>query len=458
MIKQWIVAAALLATSSSLFSQVWLEETVIDTNIVATHLEIPWDMEVWANDSIIFTQRGGSICRLSLVSGAIDTLYLPQLGSDVFAAEGQAGMLGLQMHPDFPATPYVYVALTYYPDLTTDIKMMVQRLAYNATSDSLEFDSIIVANIPSASTNLGGRMLITSDYHLLLSVGDVKETTRPQDLNSLNGKILRYNLDGTIPTDNPFSGSPVYTYGNRNPQGLIEDNDGFLWATEHGPSSDDELNPIIAGRNYGWPLITGFCTSSTQNVCDSLNLVEPFEAWSPTIAPAGAIYFNEPSIPEWESSILIACLKEQRIMVAHFDDDKSHFTHTDWVFQYQFGRLRDILLMPNGNIYVCTSNRDVLGEPIAEDDRIIELIPSKHNGVNETDQEVFSAFVGQQEIQFSRPVSGTAQFCQADGRLVATKTINNHASMPIPAALSTGVYFINVNSADASKTFKLFIP
>ncbi|MDP4933110.1 MAG: PQQ-dependent sugar dehydrogenase [Salibacteraceae bacterium] len=453
--KTSFLTAVVLFFGCQIQAQVWLESTVIDTQVVAKNLEIPWEMEAWGNDTILFTQRSGSICRLSLISGQIDTMYLPDIASDVFAAEGQSGMLGMQTHPDFPNTPYVYVALTYYPDFSTSIRLAVLRLKYNAAADVLEKDSTIVSNIASANTNIGGRLLITSDNYLLLSVGDIKETGKPQDINSLNGKMLRYHLNGSIPNTNPIPNSPIFSLGHRNPQGIAEDNEGNIWISEHGQSSNDELNKLENGRNYGWPLVTGNCTSASQSLCDSLNMAEPYETWSPTIAPAGLVYFNESSIPEWQNSLLIACLKEQRIMVSHFNTDKSAVTHSDWVFQYQFGRIRDILLMPNGRLFVCTSNRDVLGEPVAQDDIIMELIPSQHNGIAPSEKNTLTYQIQENNVLLSQNISGHAALFSIDGRLLQTITLNQTNRIALQSNRTFSPRILRIETRDAALTIKL---
>jgi glucose/arabinose dehydrogenase len=446
-----LFSAVLIFLYSASNAQVWLEQTIIDTQVVATNLEIPWEMETWSDDTILFTERGGKIRRLSLISGAVDELYT---NTATIASEGQAGLLGMQIHPDFPNTPYVYIAEANY--IGPSIGLFVKRLRYDSALDSLINDSVIVDNINVANSNLGGRMLIASDGLLYLSVGDLKQNDKPQSLESLNGKMLRYTLTGTIPESNPFPSSPIFSFGHRNPQGIAEDNDGNIWISEHGPSSDDELNILKSGRNYGWPLVTGFCNSSTQGVCYSLNMVEPHAAWSPTIAPAGVVYYSGNSIPEWENSMLITSLKEQRIIVAHFNPDKSAVSYYDWVFQYQFGRIRDILQMPNDRLFVCTSNRDVLGDPVAQDDIIMELIPSQHNGVSNTKSDAITYQIIENNVLLSQQVNGTAQLYSIDGRLLQTFDLNNTNRIALPHQTSFAPQLLRIQTEEALLTIKRY--
>ncbi|MEZ4720918.1 MAG: PQQ-dependent sugar dehydrogenase [Flavobacteriales bacterium] len=444
-----LVIAFAICLANGVKAQVWLEKTRIDTHTVASRLEIPWDIEKWSSDTIIFTERTGAIKRLSLLSGEIDTLY--QEPADL-AAEGQAGLMGLQLHPEFPAQPYLFVSLAYYDG--AKIKVRVDRLGYVKNGDSLALVNTIVENIPAANANLGGRLFIDGDNHLLLSVGDIKDNGLPQDELSLNGKILRMNLDGSIPADNPDPTSLVYSMGHRNPQGITEDGKGHTYISEHGASSDDELNLLVAGANYGWPLVTGFCTEGTQEICDSLDVHEPLETWSPTIAPAGVAYFNEATIPEWENSILMCSLKEQRLRVVSLTSDGQNVESSSWILAGVFGRLRDVLVMGN-RIYICTSNRDDLGTPTPHDDRIIELIPSTHNLVESIAGGDITYSVMNKSLKIDLPRAQRITIYSLSGNMV----FNNPSQPGTPISLShcpAGVYILVAEEAEI-KPIKLLL-
>src|SRR5690606_13055391 len=153
---------------------------------------------------------------------------------------------------------------------------------------------IIFDNIDGANNHNGSRLVISPDKKLIFTTGDAAITSTAQNLNSVNGKTLRINLDGTIPGDNPIQGNPVWTWGHRNPQGLVYSPDStILYSSEHGPSSDDEINIIVKGRNYGWPNVHGFCDNSNETAfCSDSNVVEPITAWTPTLAVAGIDFYN----------------------------------------------------------------------------------------------------------------------------------------------------------------------
>lgn len=425
---------AFLVQVFSVQSQVWLAETQLDTLVVAEHLEIPWDMQRWGEDTIIFTERGGDIKRLAVTSGVIETLYK---SADV-AAEGQAGLMGLQLHPNFPSDPYAFVAMCYYAG--SNIKLRIDRLTYNQSTDSLEFDQSIISSIPSSNSNTGGRLLIEENF-IWLTVGDIKNNDLAQYESSLNGKILRYNLNGSIPSTNPIAGSPVYSFGHRNPQGIVQSGTGSILISEHGPSSNDELNKIESGGNFGWPHVSGFCGSGTQTICDSLNIIEPLETWSPTIAPAGIEFSDGTEVPEWENSLLVASLKEKRLFISQLNTQEDGISRASWILSGVFGRIRDVLIM-DGDIYLCTSNRDALGFPTDRDDIIIRLKPSKHTGVQTPNREELKAFVQGDVIVLSQSVKTDVIVTDPLGRTVLRTNLNDEDRIQLTSQ-APGIYIIS---------------
>ena len=185
-------------------------------------------------------------------------------------------------------------------------------------------------------------------------------------MNSRSGKVLRLNADGTIPTDNPIAGNPLWSYGHRNPQGLVFINNK-LYESEHGPSIEDEVNIIEKGRNYGWPTVNGPCDGSETSYCTTNNIKEPI--WSSggnTIAVCGIDYYNSDKIPAWKNSILMTTLKDASLRQLELSNDGNSVVNTSIFFKNLYGRLRDICISPSGNVYLCTSNG-------GNDDKIIEV-------------------------------------------------------------------------------------
>ncbi len=206
------------------------------------------------------------------------------------------------------------------------------------------------------SIHNGSRLVITPDLKLFITTGDAANQTLPQNTSSLNGKILRLNLDGTIPADNPVAGNPYWSFGLRNTQGLVFANN-ILYSSEHGASSDDEINIIEKGRNYGWPNVEGFCNTSNDLIfCPANNVREPIKAWTPTIAVCGLDYYNNDLIPQWKNSLLLVALKESRLYQLKLDATFTSITSTTEYFAGRYGRMRDVCISPAGNVYICTSN------------------------------------------------------------------------------------------------------
>ena len=206
---------------------------------------------------------------------------------------------------------------------------------------------------------------------LYVTMGDAGQEKNAQALDSLSGKVLRINPDGSIPGDNPFPGSPVYTYGHRNPQGLDwHPITGDLFITEHGPSRDDEINILAPGGNYGWPEELG--------AIQHPNYVDPILTFTPTVALAGGAFYTGGNLPEsWEGNFLFSNLKASHLhrVVLAPPDFKSVLFH-ERLFQSRFGRLRAAAMGPDGYFYFTTINRDGRGVPEAGDDRVMRLVPS----------------------------------------------------------------------------------
>jgi glucose/arabinose dehydrogenase len=216
----------------------------------------------------------------------------------------------------------------------------------------------IVGKIGGDFIHNGSRLMIGPDMKLYVTTGDANlRFTLPQDPNSLNGKTLRVNLDGTIPSDNPH-GNAVWTIGHRNHQGLVYGN-GRWYSSEHGETTNDEINILTRGGNFGWPFVEGFCDLAAEQLfCAANNVVQPIYAWTPTIAPSGMDYYNNNLIAQWKNSLLVAFLKGRRMIQMKLTDDGSAVEAVHEFFNNEFGRLRDIAISPDGKVYISTDNGD----------------------------------------------------------------------------------------------------
>jgi mono/diheme cytochrome c family protein len=228
-------------------------------------------------------------------------------------------------------------------------------------------------------------MVISPDGKLMVATGDIFNEKNAQDTESVSGKILRLNIDGSVPDDNPVKGSPMWAMGFRVPQGLVYSEKGNLYSAEHGDATDDEVNLITKGSNYGYPNVTGACDSLWEkDFCNEHGVKEPLRSWTPTIAPSGIDYYGNNAIPEWKNSLLAATLKTQSLRVLKLNDEGNSITADRVMFENRFGRLRDVLVSPDGDVYLSTSNRDWNpgpGFPLKEDDRIIRVFALDDDGI-----------------------------------------------------------------------------
>jgi glucose/arabinose dehydrogenase len=235
-------------------------------------------------------------------------------------------------------------------------------------------DKVLLDNGAGNIIHDGGRIKFGPDGKIYWTLGETGDSQLAQDLSSLNGKILRINPDGTIPADNPFAGSPVYSYGHRNPEGLaFQPETNRLYATEHGPSGgvfgqgEDEINYIEAGRNYGWPVIHG--DQKQEGMVSPIIQSGESETW----APSGATFVAG---GPWDGSLLFAGLRGETLYRLVLDkNDPRKVTSFNKYLAGQFGRLRDVVQGPDGALYVLTNNTDGRGNPRPGDDRILRLTP-----------------------------------------------------------------------------------
>jgi mono/diheme cytochrome c family protein len=235
----------------------------------------------------------------------------------------------------------------------------------------------LLLQIPGNTGHNGSRIIVGKDEKVYWATGDAAIDSNAQDVKRLNGKILRLNLDGSIPKDNPIPNSYVYAWGFRNMQGLAQADNGLIYTSEHGDAVEDEINLISPLHNYGWPLVEG--KNAPKNATDSLKAKSfsiPIKSWTPVIAPAGLAYYGSMKIPEWRNSLILTTLKSQSLRILKLSEDGKAIIDEYTLFKDQLGRLRAVITLPNGDIYFCSSNRDwnpQKGFPKPTDDRIYKL-------------------------------------------------------------------------------------
>ena len=332
-------------------------------------LDTPWDI-AWGPDDVIWvTERRGTIHRVDPARG-----HATQVGVVGVTEVGESGLMGMAFHPDFGAQPFVYLAHSF--SVGREIRNRLVRMRFDGVS--LGATEILLDNIPGAGIHNGSRLGIGRDRFLYMTTGDAGRPNLSQDLDSIAGKVLRFTLDGQPAPGNPF-GTTVYSYGHRNAQGLAfhpETDD--LYLTEHGPADNDEVNRVEIGRNYGWPNVRGFCDNDVrleEDFCKENSVVEPVATWTPTVAPCGADFYNADLIPGWKGNLLFTSLRGAALVRLILSPDGSRAVDEELLFEGEFGRLRDVLVGPNGQIYLATSNRDGRGKPTPDDDRILRIEP-----------------------------------------------------------------------------------
>jgi glucose/arabinose dehydrogenase len=324
---------------------------------VAEGLVVPWDVAFVDQRTILVTERGG---RVRVVrDGKVQSRPAASIDVD---ASGEGGLLGIALNPAFPRVVYVYY--------TRSTGNRVSR--FNLRGD-LTFgeERVLIDRIPSAGIHDGGRIAFGPDDMLYVTTGDAGEPRRAADRRSLAGKILRIEPDGSVPADNPFRGSPVYSYGHRNPQGIAWDSRGRLFESEHGPTSElgglccnDEINRITAGGFYGWPYRAGERAAFGGTPPD--DPIAPLaSSGSDTWAPAGLVV-------DGTSALLVAALRGSRLMRFAFSGGGSALEDPSRALA-GFGRLRAARFGPDGCLYLTTSNRDGRGSPRSNDDRILRV-------------------------------------------------------------------------------------
>lgn len=341
--------------------------TPLGVQTVASHLDVPWQL-VWGPDNHIwFTEQGGTVSRLDPETGKITRL----LTLDGVLHDRTSGLLGMAVHPDLQNQPYVFLN---YSGEKADKSRFSRVVRYTYKPDTL-VDSLVILEYPGWNGHFGARVVISPDGKLIVATGDGAQFENAQNIASPNGKILRYNIDGSIPDDNPFPESAVWAWGLRNPQGLVYV-DEALYNSDHGDAVEDEVNLIRKGGNYGWPQVEGFVNTEKEEqfVSDSV-VVSPLRSWTPTIAPAGLTYYSSDKLPELKGKLLLTTLKGNSIHALELNAAGDRIVADVNYFQQVFGRLRSICVSPDGDVYVSTSNRDWNPNGFADekDDRILRL-------------------------------------------------------------------------------------
>ena len=341
-------------------------ERSYEVKLVADNLYVPWSIVFTDPDRILITERNG---KLRIIQDGILSEKPLKVFEEV-SSNGEEGLMGLALDPDYKDNKFIYLSYAY----GGSDKMSVKVVRYKDEGDRLSDEKTIMDGLPAERYHAGCRLRFGPDGKLYITTGDAGERKLAQDINTLYGKILRINPDGTIPADNPFPDSPVWSYGHRNPQGIDwYPGSNILYSTEHGPSGfdgpggGDEVNIIVKGGNYGWPVVSH--KESKEG------MISPVLEFTPAIAPASGMFYRSDSIPQFKNNYFFGCLRGSGIMRVEIDkNDPSRIISNEILAEVNFGRIRDIAQGPDGAIYFSTSNRDGRGSIREGDDKIYKII------------------------------------------------------------------------------------
>jgi glucose/arabinose dehydrogenase len=331
---------------------------------VISNLIVPWSIVFPSANTMYIAERSGTIRYFKDFQVQSPFYIFTEISST-----NEEGLMGMVLDPDYPNTPYIYTSFAY----EDNNQMFVKVVRLTDDNGKGVNPTTLLDNIPAAKFHAGSRLRFGPDQKLYITTGDATDKNIAQDLNSLGGKILRINKDGSIPNDNPFPNSPIYSYGHRNAQGIDFDPvSGVLFSTEHGPSlfdgaaGGDEFNRILPGKDYGWPKVSH--TASTPEA------VDPLLVFTPAVAPASGVFYTGDRYTTLKNAFLFGGLRGEGIFVIYLDENRQKVTSYEKL-NINEGRIREIAVSPDDYIYFSTSNRDGRGNPTEEQDQIFKLMP-----------------------------------------------------------------------------------
>lgn len=349
------------------FSEIILESKSEGMDIkvekISSNLGIPWGMTFISMTKILITQKNGKIFVLNIDSKQIKNI----LNTPHVLYNGQGGLLDVQVSPFFKKDSILY--FTYVKEikgqgLTTLAKAKLKE------NKLIEWEDLLISKSSTdTSRHFGSRITFDEEGHLFFSIGERGQRANAQDLSTHAGSIIRLNLDGSIPDDNPFVNKKgilpeIYSYGHRNPQGLFYDKKTKkLWSIEHGPRGGDEINLIEKGFNYGWPIISYgkeyWSPVSVGEGTHKVGMVQPKKVYIPSIAPSSLLVYSGDSFPKWKGSIFSGALKLKHLNRIVFDKNDNELKE-ERILEELGERIRNVIQSPRGNLIISTDSGNIL--------------------------------------------------------------------------------------------------
>lgn len=443
MLKSLITFILISIVICESLSQVQLGNTTLDTSEIFSSLNEPWEIQVDSNSNLWLTERDGLVSIINpLTKTKTNLLDIRNL----VWQNGESGLLGMTFSPDFQQDSLVFFAYTHLTNGNRYLKVV--NYIYDSSLDTLLNESVIIDSIPANTFHDGCRLQFLPDQTLLISTGDAGNINLPQDKNNLAGKILRVNKDGSIPTNNPNSNSPIFSSGHRNPQGLFIYNN-IIYSSEHGASTDDEINIIEMNRNFGWPNVEGFCNTAQEvQFCSDSMVQEPIFIWTPTVATSDIAIYDHPAIPEWRNNILLTTLKNRSLISLQLNINSDSVISTQTHFTNQWGRLRDICIGNRGELYMISNGFSRNGNQgqhkIIKIENINYVSIPEHQVSSSYYEVVPNPIEGQFYLKNFPNGNFIAQLRTTDGKQIQELSISNGKGEI--SNVSRGVYFLVIPS------------